>query len=444
MLKLYNFYGGIYPPHFKTTAHLPIETLPIPKTVILPLQQNAGATPKPVVSKGNKVLSGEVIARGEDAVSVPLHSPVSGEVVSIKPSKHPVTGEQVESIIINSDGFDSPAPANKTHHEYFRFSSADLVNVIRNAGIVGLGGGAFPAHIKAASSAHHSEVIIDTLIINAAECEPYLSSDDRLLQEHAKDVVCGAKILMHILDASRTIVAIQDNKPEAIKKLKEIVYNEPNIDLAVLKTRYPQGSERHLIKTLLNKVVPSGRHPVNIGIIVNNAATAYAVAKAVREGEPLTSRIITVAGSGINNPKNLRVRIGAPLRDIVEYCGGITDGLEQVIMGGPMMGIAQSSLDVPVLKCTTGIIFLSKKDCIKRDYTDCFMCGKCSRVCPMKLLPNMLSTNIEKGKLDRAAKYYPDDCIECGCCAYICPARRPIVMQIKSAKSVLNARVAGQ
>ena len=438
MKKLFNFHGGIYPPHLKSTADLPIETLPIPKTVILPLQQNAGEAPKPVVSKGDIVFSGQLIAEGEDSFSVPLHAPISGVVDSIGPSKHPITGEPVESIIIRSDGQDIPAAVKKDYHEYFRFSPADLVKVIRNAGIVGLGGGAFPAHVKAASSLRHGELVVETLIINACECEPYLSSDDRLLQERAKDVIEGAKILMYILDASRTIVAIEDNKPEAIKKLKEIVYNEPNIDLAVLKARYPQGGERQLIKTLLNKVVPSGQYPVNIGIIVNNAATAYAVAKAVKEGEPLTSRIITVTGSGINNPKNLRVRIGTPLKDIIDYCGGTDDNLAQVIMGGPMMGISQSSLDVPVLKCTTGIIFLSAKDSINRDFVDCFKCGKCSRVCPMKLLPNMLSIHIEKGKPDLAAKYFPADCIECGCCAYICPAKRPIVEQIKSLKIAIQ------
>ncbi|MFH1368748.1 MAG: electron transport complex subunit RsxC [Elusimicrobiota bacterium] len=439
MARINNFKGGIFLRGEKSTAKLGIETMPVPRKVVLHLSQHAGLPSSPVVKKGSYVFSGQLVAEAGGNVSSPLHSSISGTVREITEWTHPVTGLPGESIIVESDGRDDRSPDNKNFHEYFRFSPAEIINVVRDAGVVGLGGGAFPTHIKLSL---HKKADIRTLIINGAESEPYLSSDDRLMREYSKDIIEGAKIMMYVLDAVKAIIAVEDNKPQAVKELAEIIFNEPNIDLAVLKTRYPQGSEKQLVKTILNKEVPSSGLPFNVGAVVQNVATAYAVAKAVKEGENLTSRVITVAGKGIREPKNIRVRIGTLLADIAEFCGGATADLGQVIMGGPMTGVVQPTLKVPVLKCTTGVLFFSKQETIDRNFSDCFRCGKCSRVCPMGLLPGMLSAHIEKGRVSEAEKYYPSDCIECGCCAYVCPARRPIVEQIRTVKQqILNTKL---
>ncbi|MBN1622631.1 MAG: electron transport complex subunit RsxC [Endomicrobiales bacterium] len=437
MKNLFTFYGGVHPPDQKNTSNHPIEEMPIPEKVVIPLIQHTGIPSKPLVSLGDTVLENQKIAEAAGHISVPIHSSVSGKVTDIRAFLHPVIGKPVESIVIECDGKHRVFKPEKTHVDYYRYSPKDLIQVIKDAGIVGLGGAAFPTHVKLSPP---KDVIINNIIINGAECEPFLTADDRLMREYSKEVIEGTKIIMYIMDAMKGFVAIEDNKQPAIEIFKKIVFNEPNIDLAVLPTHYPQGAEKQLIKVLLNREVPSGGLPLHVGVVVDNVGTAYSINRAVKEGENLYNRIVTVAGNGIETPKNIKVRVGTLISDIAKFCGGTTKDLAQVIMGGPMMGIAQTSLDVPVLKGTSGILFFTKNDIIDRQYFDCFRCGKCIRVCPMELFPNALSIYIENGRIDEAKAFHPLDCIECGCCAYTCPAQRPIVQQIKWAKTQINKK----
>jgi Na+-translocating ferredoxin:NAD+ oxidoreductase subunit C len=436
MKKVFEIRGGLRLPANKTAADSRIETAPAPPRVVLHLSQHKGAPSKLIAAKGDLVSAGEIIAEADGHISLPLHASISGKITEITKWLHPVTGRAEDAVVIESDGQDRHVPKSNEFFEYYRRSPKELIEVIRKAGVAGLGGAAFPAHVKLSLHGKHE---IDALLINGAECEPYLSCDDRLMRENARDIVEGVKIMMYVLHALRAVIAVENDKPEAIAKLREVVFNEPNIDLAVIRTKYPAGNERQLIKAVLGKEIPMNRLPFQFGIVVHNAATAYAAGKAVKEGEPLISRVVTVAGSAVRVQKNLRVRVGTLLSDVAGFCGGALDGLGQAVMGGPMTGTAQPSLDVPVLKGTSCVIFMSAQEILPDKYAGCFRCGRCVRACPVKLLPNMLSVNIEMNRLKQASHYRPLDCIECGGCSYSCPAKRPIMAQIKQAKFVLNA-----
>jgi electron transport complex protein RnfC len=436
--KLYSFHGGIYPKENKYSADCPIENMPLPKRAVIPVIQNSKEKCKPIVSRGNLVIAGQKITEPLNKISVPSHSPVSGKVIDIHPIFHPLIQKPVDSIIVDSDGKDQKKTSVNIHDDYFRYSPKDLVSVIYEAGITGLGGSCFPAHVKLSPP---RDTEIDVVVVNGTECEPYLTGDDQLMQEKAKEIIEGAKIIMYILNAPKCVIAIEDNKPKAIEIIKNIIFHEPNISLAVLKTHFPQGSEKQLIKTLFNKEVPKGQFSHSIGIVVDNAATCYAVCRAVKAGESLISRVITVSGKGIKTPKNINVRLGTPLKDIAAFCGGTNPGFAHAVMGGPMSGVIQSSLDVPVVKGTLGVIFLTKDEMIKRKYSDCFRCGRCIRACPAKLFPNQLSIFIENNRIQESVEFNPSECIECGCCSYVCPANRPIFQQIKTVKNKLEALI---
>ncbi len=436
MNNTYTFTGGIHPPDSKKqTKDLSIKEFPVPEKVVIPLSQHTGKPAIPVVKTGDKVLIGQKIGESQGKISAPVHSSVSGEVIDIKQCNHPVIKDPVLSVIIKSDGKNKPIEVKKTHWDYYRYSPQDLIKVIEEAGIVGLGGAGFPTHVKLSPPKE-----VNTLILNGCECEPYLTCDDRLMQEHPKEIIEGMKIIMFILNVHKGVIVIEDNKKEAIKEMNKVAFVEPNISVQTVKTKYPQGAEKQLIKSVLNRTVPPGKLPFDVGVVVQNVATTYAIYQAVVQGLSLTHRVLTITGDFIKNPGNYRVPIGTLVSEILKNCGYEPEEKKhKIILGGPMMGIAQGVLDVPVIKGTSGILVQGLKNISHfSTYSACLHCVKCIDVCPMNLMPNFLSYYAEHMLWEKCKEYSPSDCIECGCCAYECPAKRPIVQQIKLAKFNLS------
>lgn len=429
------FQGGIHPPEKKITAAERIIDIPPPKRVIIPLLQHLGGQSKPVVAVGAQVKTGQILAEPSGNVSASVHSSISGKVSAIIPWMHPVLAKPVESVVIDSDGADTRESFKQDFSDYVRHSRDDLRKLILSSGIVGLGGACFPTHIKLSPP---KGCDIDYLILNGCECEPYLTCDDALMKEKAREIVAGLKIAMFILDAYQAVIAIEKNKKEAINIFQKIAFNEPNITVKALPVKYPQGAEKQLIFAVTGRKIPTGGLPFNVGVVVQNVATIYAIFNAVKNGVPLYERVLTVSGDAIKKPGNYRVRIGTLLSDIAEFCGGTEENISCVVMGGPMMGVSQPSLEVPVLKGTSGILFLSGQRRVGID--NCIRCAKCVFVCPMNLLPNMISVNAEKEFYDETRDYFPMDCIECGCCSYVCPANRPIVQHIKLSKAYICSK----
>ncbi len=428
----FRFSGGLkIEEHKELTENLPIEEFPAPKKVLIPLKQHTGAVLESLVKKGDEVKAGDKIGDSKAFVSSPVHSSISGRVVSIEP--HPIpTGEVVPTVIIESDENDPIEELVTERENWQELKREEIISIVRDAGIVGLGGAGFPTSVKLSPP---EGTVIDTVILNGAECEPFLTCDHRLMLESPEDIIIGLQIIMKVVGAKQGIIGIEDNKKNAIELLSSKI-KENNIKVVSLPTRYPQGSEKHLIKALLNREVPSGKLPLNVGVVVNNIQTAYSIKKAVCEGIPLVSRVITVSGDGVNKPGNFRVRIGTQFKDILDYVG-LKENVKKIISGGPMTGVAQWTLDVPVIKATSGIIALTN---IQEEQYPCLRCAKCVDACPMGLLPLELGNLSEQKRYDDTERLYALDCIECGSCAYICPSRRPLVHLIRLAKAEINKK----
>ncbi len=440
-MKLFSFKGGIHPSEFKElTSDKEIEDLPLPKKVVIPLHQHAGQIAKPIVSVNDYVKKGQKIGIAEGFISSNVHATISGKVVEIKPYPHPL-GKQVPSIIIESDGKDEWIEVSQSFKEYFRLLPQEIRNIIQEAGIVGLGGAAFPTHVKLTPP---KDKIINAVIINGCECEPYLTCDYQLMLKYSKEIIQGLKIIMKALDTSKGFIGIEKNKPLALQKMVNEAAKEPNIEVLALKTKYPQGAEKQLIKAILKKEVPPGGLPLDVGCVVHNVGTALAVRDAIVKGHPLVERIITVTGKGIKTPRNLRVRMGTLFSEVIEQCGGYASEPGKIIMGGPMMGLAQDTDAVPVIKGTSGILVLSKEEIDDREESSCIKCCKCISACPVNLLPNMIVLYARNRIWDKTGVYNVDDCIECGCCAYVCPAKIPLVKYIKEAKVKVALRKKGK
>lgn len=432
-MKFFGFKGGVHPPENKIqTENQAIEVLKAPKIVYIPLLQHIGVPLTPCVEVGESVLKGQKIADSHGFLSVPVHSTVSGIVKKIEVLPFPLMGN-VQTIVIENDEKDEWAELNKNKN-WELLTKDELLSIIREKGIVGLGGAAFPTHIKLNPS---PEVKIDTLLLNGAECEPYLNSDNRVMIEEAEKVVEGIKIMKHILQVKNAVIGIEDNKQEAIDIMNKACEGT-GIGVMPLKTMYPQGGEKSLIKAILNKEVPSGKLPSAVGVVVNNTTTAAAIYDAVVEGIPLIEKVVTVTGKGVKNPKNLKALIGTPISELFNYCDYQEDETEKVVMGGPMMGMAQYTLDVPVIKGTSGILALTKGEMNYCKPKACIGCGKCVDVCPMSLEPVMYARLAAFSQWEEMAKYHLMDCIECGSCSYICPANRPLTEAIKIGKAKLR------
>jgi electron transport complex protein RnfC len=432
--RYWTFRGGVHPQQHKTESTTrPVETAWVPRRLILPLQQHIGAPAKPVVEPGEYVLRGQVIARASDFVSAPVHASSSGVIADIgdHPTPHP-SGLSAPSIVIETDGLDQWIE-RRPIADYITLNASALRNAIREAGIVGLGGAGFPTFIKLNPG---PDRIIETLILNGVECEPYITCDDMLLRERPEEIIAGSFIMRHALQARHCVIAIEDNKPEACAIIRPLA-EAHGIEVAVVPTKYPQGSEKQLIQVITGKEVPSNGLPAQVGVVVQNVATAVAVYRAVEHGEPLTSRLVTVAGGGVTRPGNLEVRLGTPIHDLISQCGGTPDAVHRLVMGGPMMGFALHSTAAPVTKTTNCIIAATGDDVIPtaQPAMPCIRCGACVEVCPVNLLPQQLYWYARAKDMDKSQEYHLFDCIECGCCAYVCPSNIPLVQYYRFAKS---------
>ena len=429
-MKILTFPGGVHPPISKeATRNKKIEPAKIPERVIIPLLQHTGTPCEALVSKGDGVSVGQKIGEAKAFVSSSVHATISGEVTEIKPLPYPL-GSETASVVIQSDGKDEWLESGESI-DWKALSPEEIREIIREAGIVGLGGATFPTHVKLSPPKGKK---INAYILNGAECEPYLTCDYRLMVERPREILEGFRILMAALGVKNGYIGIENNKPEAISALEREIKGEQNIQMKVLKTKYPQGGEKQLIKAILRREVPSGGLPFDVGALVGNVGTAFSCWEAVVLGKPLVERVITVAGSGIKEPKNLRVRIGTPISDIIKECGGFNGQSGKVIMGGPMMGLAQWTSDVPVIKGTSGILVFPQEEVLEEISLPCIKCGNCVDSCPVNLIPTFIESYAEKGKFEEAKTLGALDCIECGVCSYVCPSKRPLVQMIKYAK----------
>ncbi|MBI2383301.1 MAG: electron transport complex subunit RsxC [Gammaproteobacteria bacterium] len=437
--RIYGFRGGLHlPGHKEESTRTPIRPAPVPPVLVLPLQQHIGAPAKPVVKVGDRVLRGQTVAAAEGYVSAYIHASSSGTVAAIedRPIAHP-SGLSGPCLAIRTDGLDEALaqPEWEPCADCTKLDPAELRARVRRAGIVGLGGAAFPSFIKLNPGRP-----VDTLVINGAECEPYITCDQLLMAERADEIVAGARAILHAVGAQRCLFGVEDNKPDAIGALRAAAQADPRIEIAVVPTRYPQGGEKQLIQALTGREVPSVGLPLDIGIVCHNPGTARAVWRAIRYAEPLTARVVTVTGGGIRAPQNFEARIGTPIAFLIEQAGGTVGETAAPIMGGPMMGFSLRSTDVPMVKATNCVLVLPRAEV--RDPAPampCIRCGACVEVCPIGLLPQQLYWFARGREFEKAEAHHLFDCIECGCCAQVCPSHIPLVQYYRYAKTEIWA-----
>ncbi len=425
--------GGVHPPDAKElTADLAVEEMGLPAELEIILAQHIGAPCTPTVARKDRVGEGDVIGEVAKGLGVPLHAPAAGVVKGFGMSAHPMR-VSAPSLTIKTD---PDAPARQYQKiDWQGLGKEELLKKVHDAGIVGVGGAGFPTHVKLNPPPDNP---VDTLILNGAECEPYITADYRQMLESSGEIVEGARIILKILGIKKCLIGIENNKPEAIRLMSEAAAaastDDCRIEVRPLQVKYPQGSEKQLIQTLTGRKVPAFALPSAVGAVVHNVSTTKAIYDAVALGKPLYEKIVTISGKGIKRPANLRVKVGARLSDIVEYLGGVTPELSKVVMGGPMMGFAVSSLDIPVTKTTSAVLFLAEDEIDNTPHSQCIRCGWCVEACPMGLEPKEIGLYVEAGRPEDTGRFGVFECFECGCCSYICPAKRPLVQFARLAK----------
>ena len=424
--------GGVHPPEWKLSAGEKIEILPTPERVVVPLTQHLGAPAKPVVERGAQVVTGQLLAEGQGFISANIHSPVSGKIFKIDEA-FDASGYKRISVIIDVEGdeWDPAIDRSDSLREEVTLSREEIIKKVQAAGIVGMGGATFPTHVKLNVPKGKKA---DLLIINGVECEPYLTADHRLMLEKGRELLVGIRILMKALEVDQAVIGIEANKPDAIAYLNEICPGTNGITVQALKVKYPQGGEKQLIKAIAGREVPSGGLPVDVGVVVHNVGTTFAVYEAVQKNKPLIDRIVTVTGQPLKKPSNFLVRIGTPVSHLLEAAGGVPEDAGKVILGGPMMGKAISKFEIPVTKGTSGILVLPEKEAHRKTVEPCIRCARCIAVCPMGLEPYLLMPLAEHKLWERSERERIMDCIECGSCSYTCPAHRPLLDYIRLGK----------
>ena len=434
----FSFFGGIHPNENKHYAEdKQVQDFPAPEMLIIPMSQHIGAPCLPLVKKGDRVTMGQKIGDNQ-GLCVPVHASVSGTVKAVEMRPHS-SGTMIQSIVIQNDNLYELCPdiTPRTQEDVDKLTPEELMNIIREGGIVGMGGATFPTHVKLSSGIGK----VDTIIVNAGECEPYIVADDRLCQEYPGQLISGLKIIMKILGLESAHIGVEDNKPLAVKALKFAIMPGDGITVDVLPAKYPQGAEKQLISAITGREVPSGGLPAAVGCAVFNAATCKAIHDAVYEGMPLIRRIVTVSGDIVLEPKNLMVPVGVTFNDLMEAVG-VSENPYKVLSGGPMMGAAQYDLNVPVTKGTNAVTILGHKNSYNVEHAHCIRCGKCIDACPMHLMPVLMYKALYSNSVEEMKSVHMMDCIECGCCAYTCPASVPLVLAFRSGKHVIRAAMA--
>ncbi|UOB17552.1 electron transport complex subunit RsxC [Abyssalbus ytuae] len=428
--------GGVHPPENKITFNKQIKRMSLPKAVYVPISQHIGIPSEIVVEVKEKVEKGQVIAKSGGYVSSNIHSPVAGVVTKLDKIID-TSGYKKQCIVIRTDLKDESNLEEKEYLLKKEITSPphEILQRITDYGIVGLGGATFPSHVKLNIKEGKK---IDYLILNGVECEPYLTADHRLMLEKAEEIIVGIKILKYALNIDKAIIGIENNKTDAIDRLKRLTKEEKGIQVAALQVKYPQGSEKQLVKALIKREVPKNGLPLDVGVIVHNVGTIFAIYQAIQHNIPLTERVVTVTGKKLENPSNFWVKIGTPISDLINEVGGLPEGTRKILNGGPMMGKAIKNTDVPVTKGTSGIVIIHEEEASRGEPQNCIRCGECVSVCPMGLEPHLLMNLTEKGMYEKAA--YEDilTCIECGSCSYVCPSNRPLLDYIRFGKSIVK------
>ncbi len=436
----FGFRHGVHPPESKDlTSAVPIRRMPFPDEVVLPLRQHAGKPARLVVSVGDRVLRGDVLAASDGFISSPVHASASGRIVDIGLWPHP-DGSMSPAVRIAVDRFSAQVPRPRLVPVWDGLTPEQVVRAVQEAGVVGLGGAAFPTHVKLLPP---KDTAVDTIILNGAECEPYLTSDHRTMVEYPERVHFGARIMLHSLGAKRAIIGVERNKPDAVAALERARPRDIDVTILPLTVKYPQGAEKMLIKAVTGREVPSGKLPVSLGVVVQNVGSAAAIAEVFETGLPLVERIVTVTGHGLRKPSNLIVPVGTKLRALIDACGGLTDEAAEIVYGGPMMGISVGSLDTPILKGTTGVVVLTRDEVRKAATYPCISCGRCMDACPMFLNPKQLGDYARVQRYEEMEPLHLADCMLCGSCSYVCPSNIPLAQMFQASKLALRRVKAG-